>query len=61
MCKIYVITHAMYVPKNGEQTAQIMPDYTEVMERSPMDDGDNLLVVPNLLLYSPPAPCAQYS
>jgi hypothetical protein len=60
MFNIYVINHEMYISTNGEQTARMMSDYTGVMERSPMDDGDNLLAVPNLLLYSPPAPCAQY-
>jgi hypothetical protein len=56
----YLITHEMYVSKIREQTAQILSDYTEVMERSPTDDSENLLAVPSLLLYSPPATCAQY-
>jgi hypothetical protein len=51
----------MYVSKIREQTAQILSDYTEVVERSPVDDGENLLTVPNVLLYSTPAPCTQYS
>jgi len=57
----YLITHDTYVRKNREQTAQILSDYTEVMERSPTDNVDYLLAVRNLLLCSAPAPCAQYS
>jgi hypothetical protein len=61
MFEIYVITHEMFVSANSDQTARIISDNTEVMERSPMDDGDDLLAVPNLLLYSPPAPYVLYS
>jgi hypothetical protein len=44
MCQIYVICYEMHVAMTREQTAQLLPYYTEVTERSPMDDGGMVLL-----------------